>query len=191
MSINFFSKSWVVVACSFWVARVIMRQKSYEFNWPEVHLKKKSMSRVLYNKLLTNLACSSRTWEYWPSVVFVRTSWCLVRTVMTSGQYSQYGLRAQLIRGYAVVKTSPSPRNILAEKKVATQLRSFQDLPSPLVHVSREKSGHAADHPSHFKYVSKERSSYAAMQSLQSRVAIFSLYVYMYSLRQPAFYMSG
>ena len=36
---------------------------------------KKTMS---YNKLLTNLACSSRTREYWPSVVFVRTS----------GQYS-------------------------------------------------------------------------------------------------------
>ena len=25
-----------------------------------------------YNELLTNLACSSRTGEYWPSVVFVR-----------------------------------------------------------------------------------------------------------------------
>ena len=44
--------------------------------------------RVPYNKLLTNLACSSRTGEYWPSVVFVRTSLCLVRTATTSGQYS-------------------------------------------------------------------------------------------------------
>ena len=44
--------------------------------------------RVPYNKLLTNLACSSRTGEYWPSVVFVRTSRCSVRTVTTSGQYS-------------------------------------------------------------------------------------------------------
>ena len=34
-----------------------------------------------YNKLLTNLASSSRTEEYWPSVVFVRTG-------TTSGQYS-------------------------------------------------------------------------------------------------------
>ena len=89
-SINFFFK--VVVACPFWVARVITRQKSFEFNWPEVHLKEKiytcSMSRVSYNKLLTNLACSSRTGEYWPSVVFVRTSWCSVRTVTTSGQHS-------------------------------------------------------------------------------------------------------
>ena len=46
------------------------------------------MSRVPYNKLLTNLASSSRTGEYWPSVVFVRTSRCSVRTVTTSGQYS-------------------------------------------------------------------------------------------------------
>ena len=46
------------------------------------------MSRVPYNKLLTNLACSSRTGEYWPSVVFVRTSRCSVRIVTTSGQYS-------------------------------------------------------------------------------------------------------
>ena len=46
------------------------------------------MSQVLYNKLLLNLACSSRTGEYWPSVVFLRTSQCLIRTVTTSGQYS-------------------------------------------------------------------------------------------------------
>ena len=45
-------------------------------------------SRVPYNKLVTNLACSSRTGEYWPSVVFVRTSRCSVRSVTTSGQYS-------------------------------------------------------------------------------------------------------
>ena len=31
---------------------------------------KTSMARVPYNKLLTNLASSSRTGEYWPSVVF-------------------------------------------------------------------------------------------------------------------------
>ena len=46
------------------------------------------MSRVPYNKLLTNLACPSRAGEYWPSVVFVRTSRCSVRTATTSGQYS-------------------------------------------------------------------------------------------------------
>ena len=46
------------------------------------------MSCVPYNKLLTNLACLSCTGEYWPSVIFVRTSRCLVHTVTTSGQYS-------------------------------------------------------------------------------------------------------
>ena len=53
---------------------------------PEMHFTIKN--RVPYNKLLTNLACSSRTGEYWPSVVFVRTSLCSVRTATTSGQYS-------------------------------------------------------------------------------------------------------
>ena len=49
---------------------------------------KTSMARVPYNKLLTNLASSSRTGEYWPSVVFVLTSLRSVRTATTSGQYS-------------------------------------------------------------------------------------------------------
>ena len=46
------------------------------------------MARVSFNKLLTNQARSSRTGEYWPSVVFVRTERSEVRTVTTSGQYS-------------------------------------------------------------------------------------------------------
>ena len=53
---------------------------------PEVHFTIRD--RVPYNKLLTNLACSSRTVKYWPSVVFVRTSLRSVRTATTSGQYS-------------------------------------------------------------------------------------------------------
>ena len=53
---------------------------------PEVHFTIRN--RVPYNKLLTNRACSGRTGEYWPSVVFVRTSLRSVRTVTTSGQYS-------------------------------------------------------------------------------------------------------
>ena len=44
-------------------------------------------------KLLTNLASSNRTEEYWPSVVFVRTSLRSVRTVTTSGQYSSVRLQ--------------------------------------------------------------------------------------------------
>ena len=54
-------------------------------------------NRVPYNKQLTNVACSSRTVEYWPSVVFVRTSLHSVRTFTTSVQYSP--LRARLVRG--------------------------------------------------------------------------------------------
>ena len=53
---------------------------------PEVHFTMRD--RVPYNKPLTNLACSNRTVEYWPSVVFVRTSLRSVRTATTSGQYS-------------------------------------------------------------------------------------------------------
>jgi len=49
---------------------------------------KTNMARVPYNKLLTNLASSSRTDEYWSSVVLVRTSLRSVRTSTTSGQYS-------------------------------------------------------------------------------------------------------
>ena len=49
---------------------------------------KTSMARMPYNKLLTNLASSSRTGEYWPSVVSVRTSLRSVRTATTSGHYS-------------------------------------------------------------------------------------------------------
>ena len=80
-----------MVACSFRVAHIITHQKTFKFNWPEVYLKEKSvysMARVPYNKLLTNLACTSRTGEYWPSVVFVWTLWCSVCTVTTSCQYS-------------------------------------------------------------------------------------------------------
>ena len=49
---------------------------------------KTNMARVPYNKLLTNLASSSLTEEYWPSVVFVRTWLRSVHTATTSGQYS-------------------------------------------------------------------------------------------------------
>ena len=46
--------------------------------------------RVPYNKLLTNRACSGRTGEYWPSVVFVRPR----------ANIPQYGPLARLGRGY-------------------------------------------------------------------------------------------
>ena len=62
------------------------RRSFFKCKPPEVHFTIRN--RVPYNKLLTNRACSSRTGEYWPSVVFVRTSLRSVRTVTTSGQYS-------------------------------------------------------------------------------------------------------
>ena len=48
---------------------------------------KQKVIKKPYNKLLTNRASSSRTGEYWPWVVFVRTSLRSARTAMTSGQY--------------------------------------------------------------------------------------------------------
>ena len=58
------------------------------FKWkpPEVHFTIRIS--VPYNILLTNRACSDRTGEYWPSVVFVGISLRWVRSVTTSGQYS-------------------------------------------------------------------------------------------------------
>ena len=53
-----------------------MKTNIFKFKPPEVHFTIRN--RVPYNKLLANLAFMSRTWEYWPSVVFVETS----------GQYS-------------------------------------------------------------------------------------------------------
>ena len=53
---------------------------------PEVHFTIRN--RVPYNKQLTDLACSSRTVECWPSVIFVRTSLHSVSTITTSVQYS-------------------------------------------------------------------------------------------------------
>ena len=83
----------LVVPCSFWVAHVIKNTlpwKPFEFKWPEVHFNRKQTSTawVPYNKLLTNLASLDRTGEYWPSVVFVRTSLRSVRTKTISDQYS-------------------------------------------------------------------------------------------------------
>ena len=82
---------------------------------------------------------------------------------------SSVGYSATRIRGNAVVKTFPPPWNMLVWKKVATRLRSYQDVPSPWYTLVGEKSGYAAtrlrsceDHPSVSKYVCKERSGYAA-----------------------------
>ena len=64
------------------------RSEAVYFLFSKAGKLKTSMVRVPYNKVLTNLASSSRTGEYWPSVVFVRTSLRSVRTATTLGQYS-------------------------------------------------------------------------------------------------------
>ena len=51
---------------------------------------KTSIARMSYNKLLTNLASSSRTGEYWPLVVFV-----LLRP---RANIPLYGPRVRLVR---------------------------------------------------------------------------------------------
>ena len=62
------------------------RRTFFKCKPPEVHFAIRN--RVPYNKLLTNRVYSGRTGEYWPSLVFVRTSLRSGRTVTTSGQYS-------------------------------------------------------------------------------------------------------
>ena len=80
---------------AFWLVLFAIRTVSVEtviscvfFLFSKAGKFKTNMTRVPYNKLLTNLASSSRTGEYWPSVVFVRTSLRSVRTATTSGQYT-------------------------------------------------------------------------------------------------------
>lgn len=65
----------LVEAWSFLVARVIKnmsRRKPFELKRPEVLFidkMNKFCPSAVCNKLLTNLDCSRRTGEYWPSVV--------------------------------------------------------------------------------------------------------------------------
>ena len=82
------------------------------------------MSRVPYNKLLTNLACSSRIGEYWPSVVFVRTSRCSVRTVTTSGQYSPVRPSRSVSKRLVILITHDSEKNNPTPAKDITLTRS-------------------------------------------------------------------
>ena len=71
-----------------WRRRTLFRCKP-----PEVHFIIRN--RVPYNKLLTNWSCSGRIGEYWPSVVFVRTSLSRPRA-----NIPQYCPRIWLVRGY-------------------------------------------------------------------------------------------
>ena len=69
--------------------------------WPEVRFNRKqtSMTQVPYNKLLTNLASSSRTGEYWPSVVLFGPRCTRPILSRPRANIPRYGPRARLIRG--------------------------------------------------------------------------------------------
>ena len=93
----------LVVACSFLVAHVIKNtlRKPFEFKWPEVRFNRRqtSMTPVPYNKLLTNLASSSRTGEYWPSVVLYGPRCARPVLSRSRANIPRYGPRARLVRG--------------------------------------------------------------------------------------------
>ena len=92
-------------------ARVIKSTlgKPFEFKWPEVRFNKKqtSMPPVPYNKILTNLASSSRTGEYWPSVVLYGPRCALSVLPRPRANNPQYAPRARLVRGYSYAKRVP------------------------------------------------------------------------------------
>ena len=70
---------------------------------PEVRFNRKQTSMdhpsVPYNKLLTNLASSSRTGEYWPSVVLYRPRCARSVLPRLRANIPRYGPRARLVRG--------------------------------------------------------------------------------------------
>ena len=70
------------------------RSSAVHFLFLKARKFKTSMPRVPYNKLLTKLASSSHTGEYWPSVVFVQTSLPPPRA-----NIPQYCPCARLVRG--------------------------------------------------------------------------------------------
>ena len=87
---------------------------------------KTSMVRVPYNKLLKNLASSSRTGEYWPSVVFVRTSLRSVRTATTSGQYSPVRPSRSVSKSLVFLRVVPYFDEPVGRVKIQTTSKNSQ-----------------------------------------------------------------
>ena len=87
---------------------------------------KTSTVRVPYNKLLTNLASSSRTGEYCPSVVFVRTSLRSVRTATTSGQYSPVRPSRSVSKRLVFLRVVPYFDEHVGRVKIQTTSKSSQ-----------------------------------------------------------------
>ena len=74
--------------------RYMEETNTFKCKPPEVYFTVRN--RVPYHKLLTNLACSSRTGEYWPLVVFVQTS---LRSVHTATDLRLIIPRTNLVLG--------------------------------------------------------------------------------------------
>ena len=76
------------------------RRTFFKCKPPEVHFAIRN--RVPYNKLLTNRVYSGRTGEYWPSVVFARTSRSVSKRLVFFGftifwpQIQSYGAQGDL-----------------------------------------------------------------------------------------------
>ena len=95
----------LVVACSFRAARVIKNARSQVTGsaffktenkqaWPECHI----------IKLLTNLASSSRTGDYWPSVVLYGPRCARSVLPRPRANIPQYGPRARFVGSYYFLK---------------------------------------------------------------------------------------
>ena len=92
-----------LVSGSLFFFSCLRHQKHPEFKWPEVRFNRKQTSMdhpsVPYNKLLTNLASSSRTGEYWPSVVLYGPRCARSVLPRPRANIPRYGPRARLVRG--------------------------------------------------------------------------------------------
>ena len=116
------------------------RRTLFKCKPPEVHFTIRN--RVPYNKLLTNRACSGQTGEYWPSVVFVRTSLRSVRTVTTSSQYSpvrpsrSVSKRLLIFNYYPHLSPRLVPRTYDQRPTTISQTQYFVHLFSSIVYLN-------------------------------------------------------
>ena len=100
------------------------RRSFFKCKPPEVHFTIRN--RVPYNKLLTNRACSGRTREYWPLLVFVWTSLRSVRTVATSGQYSPVWPSRSVSKRLELKATKQYERITITIKLIKTCLQCLE-----------------------------------------------------------------
>ena len=89
-------------------------------------------SAINYDKLLTNLACSSRTGEYWPPVVFVQNSLSSVRTASPSGQYSPVRPSRSVSKNLLVRPSRSVSKNLLVRPSCSVSKNLLVSPISPL-----------------------------------------------------------